>query len=88
MNFLKLPKNKKPSSLFAGQVLLKKKKKAALLRGDSLTAVYIKVPDINTVPALEPFGVLSTASLIKEPLNRLRHDLESRVLRPAKPAAA
>lgn len=61
---------------------------AALLWDDSLAAVYIQVHDINTVTALEPFGVLATASLIKEPLNRLRHDLESRVLRPAKPAAA
>jgi len=54
---------------------------AALFRDDSLTAVYIQVHDINTITALDPIAVVGTASLTEESLNRLRHDLKSRVLR-------
>lgn len=71
----------------ASHFLRMKMTTATLFWDDSLTAVYIQV-HMNTVSALDPFGVVGPASLIEEPLNRLRHDLESRVLRPAKPAAA
>lgn len=49
---------------------------ATLFRDDSLT-VHIQVHAKNTVTALDPFGAVGTAQLIKEPLYRLRHDLES-----------